>query len=99
MDDHDARNHGTIDSCSDSPAPVLNGKPRLSAADRNSLAERIALIDAVTCAQAHREIEEFMSIDLGTLIGLPAEAKVERVAGQGPTAPSAEEPLPWACAT
>jgi hypothetical protein len=69
MDDHDARNHGTIDSPSDSPLRVRTALPHLSAVDRDLLAERIALIDGVTCTQAHRQIEEFMSTDWGTLIG------------------------------
>jgi hypothetical protein len=30
--------------------------------------------DGVTCSQALRQIEEFMSTDWGTLIGLPTEA-------------------------
>jgi len=70
MDDHDARNHTTIDSPGDSPLRVRTTPlPHLSAADRDLLAERIALIDGVTCTQAHRQIEEFMSADWDTLIG------------------------------
>src|ERR1700676_3778032 len=69
MDDHDARNHTTIDSPSDSPLRARTALHHLSAADRDLLAERIALIDGVTCTQAHRQIEEFMSTDWDTLIG------------------------------
>jgi hypothetical protein len=43
MDDHDARNHTTIDSLSDSPLRVRTGHRPLSVADRDLLAERIAL--------------------------------------------------------
>ena len=71
MDDHDARNHTTIDSLSDSPLRVRTALPHLSVADRDLLAERISLTDGVTCSQALRQIEEFMSTDWGTLIGLP----------------------------
>jgi hypothetical protein len=73
--------------------------PHLSAADCDLLAERIALIDGVTCAQALRQIEEFMSADLGTSIERPTEAKFERVTEQALTESAIEEPLPWACAT
>ena len=76
MDDHDARNHGTIDSPSDSHLRVRTALPHLSAADRDLLAERIALIDGVTCTQAHRQIEEFMSTDWGTLIGPAVEREI-----------------------
>jgi hypothetical protein len=53
------------------------GIPRLQA--------REDVNDGVTCSQALRQIEEFMSTDWGTLIGLPTKAN--------------EKPLPWACAT
>jgi hypothetical protein len=76
MDDHDARNHGTIDSPSGSHLRVRTALPHLSAADRDLLAERIALIDGVTCTQAHRQIEEFMSTDWGTLIGPAGEREI-----------------------
>ena len=76
MDDHDARNHTTIDSLSDSPVRLRTGHRPLSVADRDLLAERIALIDGVTCTQAHRQIEEFMSTDWGTLIGPAVEREI-----------------------
>jgi hypothetical protein len=69
MDDHDARNHTTIDSLSDSPPRARTALPHLSAADRDLLAERIALTDGVTSSQAHRQIEEFLGTDWDTLIG------------------------------
>jgi hypothetical protein len=49
MDDHAARN----------PSPYL------SAAERETLAQRIAAMDGVTLPQAHRQIEEFLSLDFG----------------------------------
>ena len=63
--------------------------PQLSAAERDSLAGRIALMDGVTFPQARRQIEEFLGADWGG--GVPEE--------EAPSAESTNEGLPWACAT
>jgi hypothetical protein len=47
-----------------SPIARAGGLPKLSAADLNSLAQRIALIDGITPGEAHRHIDEMLRCDL-----------------------------------
>ena len=90
MDEHETCNHITVDGRGGSAPPAGIGHPHLSAADLALLAERIAAIDGVTCAQALRQIREFMRVDLSASTALPAEATGEPAAGH--------EPQSWACA-
>jgi hypothetical protein len=72
--------------------------PHLSAAERDSLTSRIALVDGVTFPQAQRQIEEFLGTDLRGPV--PAGSQIHGTDEEETLTESAtDERVPLGCAT
>lgn len=68
MDVKIKRSRSAMDlSIAESPAVRTDAHPDLSAADRTLLAQRIALIDGITFAEANQYIEDFLTADLNAV--------------------------------